>query len=277
MGECNVLCCKKDRRRGPCNEVRFIEFFLSLLCLISALVASNQGHLNTKSSIHWVFAPLYGIPITYLFITFVDIIVTWTYFPIGWRAWILFSVGGGLLFLFCCGISPLIQSHLFFLYTLLYIITGFVFLMDGLCIVCMIRSLKLGTDQSQHQPCCNTACGHKATQIAPEINSVDSISQTDPNLQRKGPPIGDYNEYPSTQKRRNDPYQDREPQNMKGDYGRVKQESGGNEEKKDIVEKINDSKTVSAIQKTMWASRKLKPVDMTPLHNPFLAQSQINK
>ncbi|XP_022900322.2 uncharacterized protein [Onthophagus taurus] len=141
----------------------------------------------------------------------------------------------------------------------------------------MIRSLKLGTDQSQHQPCCNTACGHKATQIAPEINSVDSISQTDPNLQRKGPPIGDYNEYPSTQKRRNDPYQDREPQNMKGDYGRDMQESGRNEEKKDIVEKINDSKTVSAIQKTMWASRKLKPVDMTPLHNPFLAQSQINK
>ena len=104
---------------------------MCVICVIFTIVAAELNYFQPSG---W-YILFYFVPIMFLLVTFYDLIVICAYYPIGWRPWILFAISASLMFVLCAGMSPIIMVSWWFVYTIIYIITAIVFLIDALCMV----------------------------------------------------------------------------------------------------------------------------------------------
>ncbi|GJQ81813.1 hypothetical protein Trydic_g354 [Trypoxylus dichotomus] len=167
----NILCWKRDRPRGPCNEIRILELILCLACFGLTFVFVLNGVVTIP-----VFLTLFSM-VGFIFILLVDIVVITAWFPIGWRAWILISLSASLYYFTCCGLSFVVDHPWYLMGTVAYFITALVFLMDCLFIIWLVRLIP---EVGMGPRACPTAC--KASQVTPlpthyEPYNPQSLSQ----------------------------------------------------------------------------------------------------
>ncbi|KAK9681342.1 hypothetical protein QE152_g38379 [Popillia japonica] len=158
----NVLCWKRNRARGPCNEIRVLELILCIVSFGLSYYFSATGILPVP--IFLILFCMLGI----IFILIVDIIVISAWYPIGWRAWILISLSSALYYFACTGLSFLIVHKHYIMGSIFYCITAIVFLLDGLCIIWLVR--RTGDTVSRT---CPSTC--KSSQVLPMNRPVQLI------------------------------------------------------------------------------------------------------